>query len=99
MSGSAARPFNLPASLSNDTVERVKSVTKRQFLHQPSLTRNLGEGECLVVTSNGSPEFMVTKAGPRRFLSVRQLESEARRIFPKPGSKVDGVEFLRSLRR
>jgi hypothetical protein len=72
----------------------MKTVTIREFFHTPSLVKTLQPAQSLVVTQNGKPELVVTKAGKRPRRTLAELEARA---FRAP-EKVDVVEILRRLR-
>jgi hypothetical protein len=86
--------------MSNAYVRRVKTLTMREFFHSPGLAKSLHPGEEVVVTSNGKPDLVVTKIGPRPKKTARQLQEEAKALLDEPeGRKVDTVKFLRELRK
>ncbi len=74
----------------------MKTVTVREFLHNPRLADELAEGKKLVVTANGKPRFVVSKGARPRM--TRKL-AEARAIGDSKGSRFDGTAFLASLRK
>jgi hypothetical protein len=75
----------------------MKTVTKQQFYRKPTLTSKLKAGQELVVTLNGEPDFVVTKATPRR-KTTAQLIHEAEEISPGSRSKVDTLKLIQDLR-
>ncbi len=77
----------------------MKAVTTREFYHTPSLVKSMSDGQSLLVTSNGSPEFIVRKAGRRQRKTAAEMRREARATFPDDRPKVDTVAFLRELRK
>jgi len=77
----------------------MKTLTLREFFHSPTLVKSLHPGQTLVVTSDGKPNLIVTKAGARPRPSAAELQREARELLTQPGPKVDGVALLRKLRR
>lgn len=80
-------------------VSQVKTLTIREFFHSPALVKSLHPGQTLVVTSDGKPNLIVTKAGARPRKSATELQREARELLTRPGQKVDCVAMLRKLRR
>jgi hypothetical protein len=79
----------------------MKTLTLREFFHSPSLVRSLHPGQALVVTSQGKPDFIVTKAIERPRKTAKQWQAEARKLLdPKRNrDKVDTVAVLRELRK
>jgi antitoxin (DNA-binding transcriptional repressor) of toxin-antitoxin stability system len=77
----------------------VKTVTTREFYHTPSLVKSMSEGQTVLVTSNGKPDFIVKKAGKRLRKTAAEMRREARETFPEDRPKVDTVAFLRELRK
>ena len=51
--------------------DHMKTVTKGEFYRNPSLISKLKSGQELIVTVNGEPEFIVTKARTRRKTTAR----------------------------
>ena len=84
--------------MSNIYVSQMKTLTLREFFHSPALVRSLHPGQTLVVTSNGKPDLLVTKAGRRPKKTASELRKEAKALLSKPGKKVDTVALLRKLR-
>ena len=85
--------------MSNGYVSHVKTLTMREFFHSPSLVKSLHPGQKLVVTANGKPDLIVTKAGDRPRKTAKEMQAEARALLSKPtGRKVDTVALLRKLR-
>jgi len=84
--------------MANNYVSRLKKLTLREFFHSPDLVRSLHPGQTLVVTSNGKPDLLVTKAGRRPKKTAAELRKEAKALLSKPGKKVDTVALLRKLR-
>lgn len=76
----------------------MKTLTMREFFHSPALAKSLHPGQTLVVTSNGKPDLIVTKAGPRPRKTAAELRLEARALLTKPGKKIDTVALVRKLR-
>jgi len=77
----------------------MKTLTMREFFHSPALVRSLHPGQTLVVTANGKPDLIVTKAGRRPRKSAMDLRREAKALLNQPGKKVDTVALLRKLRQ
>jgi antitoxin (DNA-binding transcriptional repressor) of toxin-antitoxin stability system len=74
----------------------MKKVSVREFYHNAGLVDGLAEGKQLLVTANGKPKFMVSKAARPRM--TRRL-AEARAIGDPDGSKFDGAQFLATLKK
>jgi len=89
----------LTMELAHAYVSRMKTLTIREFFHSPTLVKALHPGQSLVVTADGKPNLIVTKAGARPRKSAEEFRREARRLLAKPGHKVDGVALLRKLRQ
>lgn len=87
--------------MANGYVSRMKTLSMREFFHSPALVRSLQPGQSMVVTSQGKPDLIVTKAAPRPRKSAKQWQDEARRLLdPKTKrEKVDTVAILRDLRK
>jgi hypothetical protein len=77
----------------------VKTLTIREFFHSPTLVKSLHPGQTLVVTSNGKPDLIVTKAGRRPRKTALDLRREAKSLLSKPGKRVDTVAFIKELRK
>ena len=77
----------------------MKTLTMREFFDSPATAKSLQPGQSLVVTSNGRPELIVTKALKRPKKTAVKLRREAKALLSKPGKKVDTVALLRELRR
>ena len=90
---------NLTSVLAHAYVSRMKTLTIREFFHSPTLVKALHPGQSLVVTADGKPNLIVTKAGARPRKSAEELRREARSLLLKPGKKVDCVALLRKLRQ
>jgi antitoxin (DNA-binding transcriptional repressor) of toxin-antitoxin stability system len=76
----------------------MKTLTTREFFHSPGLVKALRSGQSIVVTDNGKPALVVTKAGKRPRKTRAELEREAREICPEPKPKVNFTEALRALK-
>jgi PHD/YefM family antitoxin component YafN of YafNO toxin-antitoxin module len=78
----------------------MKTLTIREFFHSPSLVKALSPGQSLLVTSNGKPELIVTKAERRPRKTAEQWQKEARELLStKRRKKIDTVAILRDLRK
>ena len=71
-------------------------MTVREFYHNAGLVEGLPEGRQLVVTANGKPKFVVSKAQKPRM--TRAL-AEQRAVGNPKGRKFDGTAFLASLKK
>ena len=76
----------------------MKTLTTREFFHSPGLVKALRSGQSILVTDNGKPALVVTKAGKRPRRTRAQLEREARDICPAATPKVDFTSALRELK-
>ena len=74
----------------------MKAVTVREFYHNANLVAGLADGKQLVVTSNGSPKFVVTKSARPRMTSALATQ---RAVGAAKSRKFDGTAFLRSLKK
>jgi len=77
----------------------MKTLTTREFFHSPGLTKALRPGQSFLVTDNGKPSFIVTKAGQRPRRTRADLEREAREICPRDGPKVNFTAAIKELKR
>ena len=73
----------------------MKTVTVREFYHNARLVDGLADGGQLVVTANGKPRFVVSKAAAPRM--TRKL-AEERAVGDPKGLKFDGRPFSRRSR-
>ena len=80
-------------------LREMKTLTMEKFFDSPGLAQSLLPGQSLLVTSDGKPELIVTKAGQRPRKTAQQMRREARALLKKPGKKVDTVALLRELRK
>jgi hypothetical protein len=80
-------------------LDRVKTLTTREFFHAPGLVKSLRPGQSLVVTDKGEPSFTVTKAGKRTVKTAEDLRREAGRIFPGDRTKVNFTEIMKKLKK
>ncbi len=79
-------------------LDGMKTLTTREFFHSPGLTKALRPGQSFLVTDNGKPSFVVTKAGQRPRRTRADLEREAREICPRNGPKVNFTAWLKKHR-
>lgn len=77
----------------------MKTITTREFFHSPGLVSSLHAGQSLVVTDNGKPNFVVTKAGNRPRKTLADLNREARSHFKRKLPKTDYVQYLIDLKK
>jgi hypothetical protein len=79
----------------------MKTLTLREFFHSPALARSLHPGQSMVVTAQGKPDLIVTKAAPRPRKTAKQWQDEARQLLDRKHSrkKIDTVAFLKDLRK
>jgi antitoxin (DNA-binding transcriptional repressor) of toxin-antitoxin stability system len=76
----------------------MKTLTTREFFHSPGLVKGLRAGQSILVTDNGKPAMIVTKAGKRPRKSRAELEREAREICPELKPKVNFTAALKELK-
>jgi len=78
--------------------DTVKTLTTREFFHSPGIVKALRAGQSVIVTDNGKPALVVTKAGQRPRRSRAELERQAREISVRDKPKVNFTEALRDLK-
>jgi len=78
--------------------DTVKTLTTREFFHSPGIMKVLRSGQSVIVTDNGKPALVVTKAGKRPRRTRADLEREARAICPEAKPKVNFTAALRQLK-
>ena len=79
----------------------MKTITARQFFRNGAHKKHLAEGQPLLVTTDGEPDFYVIKAGARKIKTVEEIQAENAKIFGRRKSKkaaIDSVKVLRELR-
>ena len=76
----------------------MKTLTTREFFHSPGIVKALRAGQSVIVTDNGKPALVVTKAGKRPRKTRADLEREAREICPNNKPKVNFTAALRELK-
>lgn len=79
----------------------MKTITAREFFRDGAHKKHLAEGQPLLVTTDGEPDFYVIKAGARKTKSIDEIERENAKIFgPSKRKKAsfDSVKVLRELR-
>lgn len=74
----------------------MKTVTVREFYHNAGIVDGLAEGNQLVVTAKGKPEFLVSKSARPR-MTRKLAEERAVGDSKRPG--FDGTAFLASLKK
>ncbi len=77
----------------------MKTLTMREFFHSPGLARSLKPGQSFLVTDNGKPSLIVTKAGKRPRKTREDLEREAGQICPTDQPTVNFTKWLKEHRR
>ncbi len=77
----------------------MKTISTREFFHAPGLVKSLRPGQTLLVTDNGNPNFMVTKAGCRPMKTAADLQREAEEIFPGKRPRVNFTSLIRKLKK
>ncbi len=76
----------------------MKTLTTREFFHSPGLVKALRAGQSIVVTDNGKPALLVSKAGKRPRRTRAQLEREARQVSARTRPKVDFAKAIREIK-
>jgi len=76
----------------------MKTLTTREFFHSPGLMKTLRPGQSIVVTDQGKPSIIVTKAGRRPRRSRAQLEREALEISSVTKPKVNFTAVLQEMK-
>lgn len=79
-------------------LDAMKTLTTREFFHSPAIVKALRSGQSIVVTDNGKPALVVTKAGKRPRKTRADLECEAREICPAAKPKVNFTAALKALK-
>jgi antitoxin (DNA-binding transcriptional repressor) of toxin-antitoxin stability system len=78
--------------------DAMKTMTTREFFHSPGIVKALRSGQSVVVTDNGKPALLVTKAGRRPRRSRAELDCENREIFPENRPNWSLTQALKDLR-
>ena len=78
--------------------DAMKTLTTREFFHSPGLVKGIRAGQSIVVTDNGKPALIVTKAGKRPRKTRAELEREAGEICPKANPIVNFTAALKELK-
>jgi antitoxin (DNA-binding transcriptional repressor) of toxin-antitoxin stability system len=78
--------------------DTMKTMTTREFFHSPGIVKALRSGQSVVVTDNGKPALIVTKAGKRPRRSLADLQKENREIFPETRPKWNLTQALKELK-
>lgn len=76
----------------------MKTLTAREFFHSPGIVTAMPAGQSIVVTENGKPALIVTKAGKRPRKTRADFEREAREICPHSRPKVNFTAALTELK-
>jgi antitoxin (DNA-binding transcriptional repressor) of toxin-antitoxin stability system len=76
----------------------MKTLTTREFFHSPGLVKGLRAGQSIIVTDNGQPALIVTKAGQRPRRTRAELERQAQEICPNESPKVNFTAALKQLK-
>jgi hypothetical protein len=77
----------------------MKTVTTREFFHSPALAKSLRPGQSLLVTDNGKPSLVVTKAGKPPVKTAADMRREAEEMFPEDRPKINFTTWLKEHRR
>jgi hypothetical protein len=77
----------------------MKTITAREFFRAGAHKKHLAQGEPVLVTTEGEPDFYVIKAGPQKLKTIEEIRAENEKIFgKKPKVKMDSLKLLRALR-
>jgi hypothetical protein len=77
----------------------MKTITAREFFRQGAHKKHLAQGEPVLVTTDGQPDFYVIKAGPSKVKTIEEIKAENARVFgKKPKTRFDSRKVLRELR-
>jgi antitoxin (DNA-binding transcriptional repressor) of toxin-antitoxin stability system len=79
-------------------LDTMKTLTTREFFHSPGIVKALQAGQSIVVTDNGKPALIVTKAGKRPRKTRADLEREAREICPQSKPQTNFTAALAQLK-
>lgn len=79
-------------------MDRMKTLTTREFFKSPDIVGALHPGQSVLVTEDGQPALVVTKAGKRPRKTRADLEREAREICQRKGPKLDLTAGIRDLK-
>jgi hypothetical protein len=79
-------------------LDAMKTLTTREFYHSPGLAKSLKPGQSFIVTDNGKPSLIVTKAGKRPRKTREDLDREAQEICPDEKPKVNFTKWLKEHR-
>jgi hypothetical protein len=77
----------------------MKTITTREFFHSPALAKSLRPGQSLLVTDNGKPSLVVTKAGKRPVKTAADMRREAAEMFPEDRPKVNLTAAMKRLKK
>jgi hypothetical protein len=91
--------FPLPGGRVTPTLDAMKTMTTREFFHSPVLAKSLRPGQSLLVTDNGKPHLIVTKAGTRPVKTAADMRREAAEMFPGRRPKVNFTAIIKSLKK
>lgn len=73
----------------------MRKISVREFYHNARLVDGLPEGKQLVVTANGKPKFIVSKAARPRMTRALAKEHAIR----SGKGRIDALGFLQSLKK
>lgn len=73
----------------------MRKISVREFYHNARLVDGLPEGKQLIVTANGKPKFIVSKATRPRM--TRELAQE--RAIRSGKGRINSLSFLQSLKK
>jgi hypothetical protein len=77
----------------------MKTITTREFFDSPALVKSLRPGQSLLVTDNGEPDLVVTKAGKRAIKTLEDLRREASDLCSRKRPKSNFTAWLKAHRR
>ncbi len=79
----------------------MKTITAREFFRGGAHKKHMAEGQPLLVTTDGEPDFYVIKAGVRKTKTIEEIERENAKIFGSRKTRkasFDSGKALRELR-
>lgn len=76
----------------------MKTITAREFFRNGAHKKHLAQGQPLLVTTDGEPDFYVIKAGGGKTKTIEEIERENARIFGARKRKKISFDSLKALR-
>ena len=75
----------------------MKTMTAREFFQRPNKVKAIPPGQTLIVTANGKPSLLITKAGERVRRSRKELEGSAIKLHGRK-RKLDLAKAISRMR-